>query len=288
MRSLPIVKYQVMKVGIDLGGTNIRIGKMQDGKIIQKISAPSPSKMALGESLTYLKSVIAPMITQEVTGIGIGVPSVVDVTQGIVYNVTNIPSWEEVHLKSLLEDEYSLPVYVNNDANCFALGENRFGEGKPFANMLGVTLGTGVGAGVIINNELYNGTNTGAGEIGCMRYLDHVYEHYCGSEFFTAYHHTTGKEAAERARNQDPEALRIWSEYGRHLGELVQVILYAYDPEAIVFGGGITNAYPFFAASMKEALQGFYYPASVEKLQIRLSTNPDIALLGAVALVQNS
>ncbi len=275
-----------MKLGIDLGGTNIRIGKMEEGEIIQKISAPSPSKMNLEESLIYLKSVIAPLVSDGVAGIGIGVPSVVDVDRGIVYNVTNIPSWEEVHLKEILQKEFNIPVCVNNDANCFALGESKYGEGKPFANMLGVTLGTGVGAGVVINNELYNGSNTGAGEIGCMRYLDNVYEHYCGSEFFTTYHNTTGKEAAVRAKNNDPEALKIWDEYGNHLGELIQAILYAYDPEAIVFGGGITDAFPYFSKSMNESFKTFYYPKTIEKLQIRISRNPDIAILGAVALVE--
>ncbi len=274
-----------MKLGIDLGGTSIRLGKMKDGEIVEKLSARSPGKMSYDESIAYLKFIIAPIMS-DVQGIGIGVPSVVDVPQGIVYNVTNIPSWEKVSLKEILEKEFKVPVYINNDANCFALGENRYGEGKGYPNMVGVTLGTGVGAGIIINNELYNGSNTGAGEIGCMRYLDNVYEHYCGSEFFYTYHCMTGKEAAERAANKDPEALKVWEEYGRHLGELVQVILYAYDPDAIVFGGSIANAFPFFEESMKANLKSFFYPKSVERLEIKISKNPDIAILGALALVE--
>jgi glucokinase len=275
-----------MKIGIDLGGTNIRIGLLQEGEIVRKVAAPTPSKMPLEESIAYLKSVIAPMLSPEIESIGIGVPSVVDVVQGIVYNVMNIPAWEEVHLKKILEEAFLLPVYVNNDANCFALGEKRFGEGKPFANMLGLTLGTGVGTGVIIHNELYNGSNTGAGEIGCIRYLDQVYEYYCGSAFFTELHNTTGKEAAKRAQNQDMDALRIWDEYGRHLGELIKVALFAYDPDAIILGGSIAAAYPFFKTGMEENLQSFPYPKSLERLYIGISSNPDIAILGAVALIE--
>lgn len=274
-----------MKVGIDLGGTSIRIGRLHKGEIIQKTSAPSPSKMAFDESIAYLKSVIAPMISPEVVGIGIGVPSVVDVKAGIIYNVTNIPAWQEVHLKQLLEDEFHIPVYINNDANCFAIGESRYGVGQGYPNMLGITLGTGVGAGVVINNELYNGSNTGAGEIGSMKYLDSVYEHYCGSEFFTAYHHTTGKEAADRARDNDPTALKVWEAYGHHLGELVQAVMYAYDPDAIVFGGSIANAYPFFEKGMRASFNSFYFPKSLERLAIKISSNPDMAILGAAALV---
>ncbi len=275
-----------MKLGIDLGGTSVRIGKLQDGKLVEKVTAPSPSKLDLAESVAYMKDFIAPFVSADTEGIGIGVPSVVDVKQGIVYNVTNIPAWQEVHLKAILEDAFHVPVYINNDANCFAMGEHKYGEGQGFNDMLGVTLGTGVGSGLIFNGKLYNGSNTGAGEIGCMRYLDHIYEHYCGSEFFTTYHQTTGKEAAGRARLNDPQALKIWAEFGNHIGELVQAILYAYDPEAIVFGGSIAGAFPLFSESMYKNLESFMYPNSLERLQIRISSNPDIALLGAVALVE--
>lgn len=274
------------KLGIDLGGTNIRIGKMKGTALAEKISAPSPSKMSYDESIVYLKKLIAPMVSDHPEGIGIGVPSVVDVKQGIVYNVTNIPAWQEVHLKEILEEAFHIPVFVNNDANCFAIGEHKYGEGQAYSDMLGVALGTGVGAGVIINGRLYNGSNTGAGEIGSMRYLDSVYEHYCGSEFFTAYHNTTGKEAAERAYANDPEALKVWEEYGYHVGELVKNILFAYDPEAIVFGGGIAASFDLFERAMYKNLDTFMFPQSLKNLQIRLSKNPDIALLGAVALVE--
>ncbi|NDV82044.1 ROK family protein [Bacteroides sp. 51] len=273
-----------MRIGIDLGGTNIRIGQVQNGDIIRKVSAPSPSRQGLEESIVYLKQTIDTCITPECKSIGIGVPSVLDSEKGVVYNVTNIPAWIEVPLKEILESHYSLPVYINNDSNCFTLGEKRFGEGKPFRNMVGITLGTGVGAGVIINHQLYNGSNTGAGEIGCIPYLERTYEDYCGSNFFTTHHQITGAKAAELAAAQDPAALQVWKEYGTHLGNLIQATLFAYDPDAIIFGGGIASAYPFFAHAMQEAMQSFPYPQSLKNLQIRLSVNPDIAILGAAAL----
>lgn len=273
-----------MRLGIDLGGTNIRIGQVKDGDIIKKISAPSPSRQGLDESIEYLKHTIGQSITPDCISIGIGVPSVLDIEKGIVYNVTNIPAWEEVPLKDILEAEYHLPVYINNDSNCFTLGEKRYGEGKPFKNMVGITLGTGVGAGIIINHELYGGSNTGAGEIGCVPYLESTYEDYCGSNFFTTYHQITGIEAARKAQEGNTTALQIWDEYGTHLGNLIQATLFVYDPDAIVFGGGIASAFPFFQQSMTEAMQSFPYPQSLKNLQIRLSVNPDIAILGAAAL----
>lgn len=275
-----------MILGIDLGGTNIRIGQIENGKIMQKISAPSPSKMPLKESIGYLISAISRMVTPETEGIGIGVPSVLDMESGVVYNVANIPSWEEVHLKEILETEFHIPVYINNDSNCFTLGEKRFGEGVGFKNVVGVTLGTGVGAGVVINNNLYSGSNTGAGEIGCLPYLEATYEHYCGSEYFTVYHQTTGKEAAQQALAGEPKAHEIWNEFGHHIGMLVQAILFTYDPDVIIFGGGITDAFPYFSKNMKDTMSSFPYPRSLDKLQIRISQNPDIAILGAAALVR--
>jgi len=276
-----------MILGIDLGGTNIRIGQIENGEIVHKISAPSPSEMKLDESIDYLKKTISPLITENTTGIGIGVPSVLDIEKGIVYNVANIPSWEEVHLRDILQEAFDLPIYINNDSNCFTLGEKRFGEGIPFCNMVGITLGTGVGTGIIINNELYGGRNTGAGELGCIPYLEADYEHYCGSEFFTSHYQITGKEAAKRAQAGDAEALKIWDEFGSNLGQLIQTTLFTYDPDAIIFGGGIAEAYPFFSQAMKESLKSFPYPKSLENFQIRISKNPDIAILGAAALVQN-
>ncbi|MDD2437075.1 MAG: ROK family protein [Massilibacteroides sp.] len=274
-----------MILGIDLGGTNVRIGQLVDGKLVNKITEPSPGKMPLEESIVYLKTQIQKMFTSQTRGIGVGVPSVLDSDTGIVYNVANIPSWIEVPLKEILETEFQVPVSINNDSNCFALGENKFGEGRPFKHMVGITLGTGVGAGVIINHQLYEGSNTGAGEIGCLPYLGGTLEDYCGSMFFKTYH-TTGKEAAEKAHRNDPEALKIWKEFGQHMGRLVETTVLIYDPEAIIFGGGITSAFPLFEPAMRKTMTGFPYPKSMEKLQIRISSLPDISILGAAALIE--
>lgn len=97
-----------------------------------------------------------------------------------------------------------------------------------------------MGAGIVIDGKLYSGANTGAGEIGCIPYLDRDYEYYCSSRFFVG-RGTSGKEACERAAAGDPEALALWNEFGGHVGRLVMLTLYAYDPEAIVFGGSISH-----------------------------------------------
>lgn len=96
----------------------------------------------------------------------------------------------------------------------------------------------------------------------------------------------TGFEAAQKAEAGDSDALKIWQDYGIHLGQLIQTTLFTYDPDAIIFGGGITAAYPLFEESMRENLKLFPYPKSLVNLQIKISSNPDIAILGAAALVK--
>ena len=274
-----------MKIAIDLGGTNIRIGLVENGKVIRKVCKPCPSKESETEVLSFLIKLIEEEMPEQLDGIGIGVPSVVDIESGIVYNVANIPSWKEVHLKEILQQKFNAPVSVNNDSNCFALGEKLFGEGIPYSDMIGITLGTGVGAGVIIDEKLYNGSNAGAGEIGSLSYLDHDYEHYCSSGFFVNYYNMTGKEAYEKACAGDSCALAIWNEIGTHLGNLMKAVLYTYDPEAIVLGGGVATAYPFFSESMLSAMSDFPYKKTVDDIKVLISKNEDISLLGASALV---
>jgi len=273
-----------MKIGVDLGGTKIRCGLIENGSVLKNLIVECRSDQPDYVVLDQIKGLIRQVINPSVKGIGVGVPSVVDTEKGIVYNVCNIPSWIEVHVKDVLEAEFGIPVYVNNDANCFALGEHRCGAGKPFRNLLAVTLGTGVGSGIIINNELYCGSNTGAGEIGCLPYLEHNVEFYCGSAFFEELYNTTGKEAMLRAESGDKDALNIWEAYGKHMGMLVKIILFVYDPEAIIFGGSIANAYPFFKDAMQKEIETFDFPEIIKKLQIRISTRDDISLLGAASL----
>lgn len=273
-----------MTIGVDLGGTNVRCGLVENGSVVKRLSEPCRSDQAEEVVLEQIKGLIRQLINPSVKGIGIGVPSVVDVQKGIVYNVFNIPSWKEVHLKDILEAEFGIPVIVNNDANCFALGEHRCGAGMPFQNIVCATLGTGVGAGLIINNELYCGSNTGAGEIGCLPYLEYTLEDYCGSFFFAEFHKTTGKDAMQMAESGDANALKIWDEFGKHMGMLVKIILFVYDPDAIIFGGSIANAYPHFEKAMRKEMETFAYPETVRKIQILISTRDDISLLGAAAL----
>src|SRR5436190_4618704 len=171
-------------IGIDLSATNVRGAHVTEDEISEIESKRIRSNGTEQEVLDDVFELADQLMGDEVAAIGIGVPSVVDMEEGIVYDVVYIPSWKEVHLKKLMEERYHIPVFVNNDANCFALGEHYFGSGKGYRSFIGVTIGTGVGAGVVINHKLYAGHNCGAGEFGIVDYLDKVYECYSSGSFF--------------------------------------------------------------------------------------------------------
>lgn len=275
-----------MKLSIDLGGTNIRIAQVENGVCFNKLSVACPAQQDASAVLDELFLLIKSMMNRRVEGIGVGVPSIVDPVKGIVYDVANISSWKEIYLKDLLEKEFKVPVAINNDSNCFALGESRFGEGRSYDHMVGVTIGTGLGAGVIVNRDLYCGQYMGAGEIGSLPYLDSDYEHYCSSFFFKRYS-TTGAILAQKASLGDPCSLKIWEEFGMHLGHFIKAILYTYAPQAIILGGGITPAFSFFQKAMTEAIQDYPYKIILNNVKVIASVQDDISLLGASELLQD-
>lgn len=274
-------------IGVDLGGTNVRCGLVENEKIINLLAKSINSSGTETEVLNDIFLLLDDLVSDDIEGIGIGVPSVVDVVNGIVYDVYNIPSWKSVPIKSILENRYNKPVYVNNDANCFALGEKYFGKAKNYNNIVGLIIGTGLGAGIIINGKLYNGTNCGAGEFGMIPFKDDILEHYCSGYFFKKKYDITGEELYKLALNNDEFALNVFNEYGKNLGEAIKIILYAIDPEIIVIGGSVSKSFNFFKNALIESISDFGYPKSLEKLKIEVSDVANVAILGAVGLLMD-
>ena len=274
-----------MNIGVDIGGTNLRAGIEVGGMITRQHQVLLKNKESLSSTLLQLMDLIRPLTKYPVKGIGIGVPSVVNVDKGIVYNVMNIPSWEEVALKDIMQNEFNLPVSINNDVNCFILGEHRFGLAQKYKSVIGMTIGTGLGSGIIIDNHLYAGNNCGAGEIGMLPYRDSILENYVSNRFFEDNLGINAFDAHKAAIDGNSEALETWKEFGVHLGAVIKALMYTYDPEAIVLGGSITKANQFFKPSMLESLKDFAYPESIRRLTLLLSEDDNIALLGASALL---
>jgi glucokinase len=271
-------------LGIDLGGTNVRAGRVKNESIekitTSKITSDGAEELVLKEICQTIDNVIQ----TDVIGIGVGVPSIVDTEEGIVYDVQNIPSWKEVHLKVYLEKRYNLPVYVNNDANCFVAGEKYFGNAKDFENVVGLIIGTGLGAGLILNNKLYSGKNCGAGEFGMISFKEHNYEYYCSGQFFSQCYSIEGTILYDMAKRSESKALQIFSEFGCNLGEAIKLILYSIDPQMIILGGSLSKSFEFYKESMWKSVNKFEYKRSLDNLKIGCTEIKDIAVLGAAAL----
>lgn len=273
-----------MRIGIDIDGTKVRLGVVDGGHIYREIEAPTKSDRSQDEIVDHLKELISQIFNSNIRGIGIGVSGIVKSDRGIIKSTKNIPSWKDVPLKDILEKEFNVPVFINNDCNCFAFGERYYGEGTLYRDIVCLILSIGVGAGIIVNNELYKGNNSVAGEIGSLSYLDSDYEGYCGQKFFVR-NNTTVEKAYELALQGDVKMLALWGELGSHIGDLIKAVLFTYDPQAVILGGDIIVGYDLFAEKMYESLSRFPYNDAVEKINILLSKKENINLLGAAALV---
>lgn len=271
-------------IGVDLGGTNARVGLVYDRQLGGVSSMPIDPNAAVQQILDLICGLIDRTKPGDVDGVGIGVPGLVDIEKGIVYDVLNIPSWREVPLKSILEDKYATPVLVNNDANCFALGEKHFGKGIGYQSVIGLIVGTGFAGGIIVDGKLYPGMNCGAGEFGMIPYLESTYEHYCSGQFFPRRVGQTGAEVYRRATAGDREAVKVFAEFGQHLGNGIKTILYAYDPAIIVLGGSVRKAFRFFEDAMWQSIRSYAYSHSLESMKIEVSELEHVAILGAAAL----
>ncbi len=274
-------------IGIDLGATNIRVARIENKEILQLkteqiINSENPSDL-----IDQIKHLIRQVKTAKVQAIGMGVPSVVDVKQGIVFDVQNIPAWKEVPLKSILEDEFKITVFINNDANCYALGEKFFGIGQGERSIIGLTIGTGLGAGIIMNGKLVSGENCGAGEVGMVPYLNSIFEHYCSGQFFLIHKGLNGEDVYDRALQGDAYCISIYKEFGMHIGNAIKMIMYVYDPAMIIIGGSISKAFCFFKEEMYHTIKDFAYPESLKNLKIMVSNLEHVAVLGAAALALN-
>jgi glucokinase len=274
-------------IGVDLGGTNVRAGLVSREKILALSARRIRSQGTEAEVFEDLCAVIAEAGVKKAAGIGLGVPSLVNPWNGVILDTTNIPSWQSVPLRKKLEKKFGLPVRIDNDANCFALGERHFGHGRGCENFVGLILGTGMGAGIIGRGQLQSGVLCGAGEFGMIPYRDSILEHYCSGQFFRK-HGWEGAELSAAAQSGDTDALELFARYGEHLAEGLQIILYALAPELIILGGSVSLAYPYFQAALARVMaEKFVYPGVWKNLKIKVSRKPQVAVLGAASLLRD-
>lgn len=275
-------------VGVDIGGTSIEAGLVLGGKILTKKTNSTGASRSKEEILETLYNCIDSVITPEVVAIGIGVPGLLDYEKGQLLDIINIPAWKNLALKEIVQEKYKITVYLNNDANCFALGEKYYGKGKNVDNMLAIALGTGVGGGIILNNKLVTGLFGGAGEIGALSYKDRNFEFYCGSNFFKEKYNSTGKELYQLATENNEESIEAFKALGEHIGEMIHQILFMLAPNMIVLGGSISKSYPLFQTTLQKQIDQFPFESVRKGVKIEQSELKDIAIFGAAAQYFNA
>lgn len=271
-------------IGVAFDGQHLHAVKIENGEITDSIHAEINNRETEEAILSDVVQTIKQVHTASVEGIGVGVPGLIDIRNGIVLNPTILPSWHRVHLKDIIEEQLNTPTYINNIANCFALGEKYFGVAKDYDNIAGISIETGLGVGIIIDGKLYSGRNAGAGEFCSIPYKKHTYEYYCCGRYFEEKYDLQHSILLNRAHNKDKIALAIYELFGIDLGNAIKTIMYALDPDAVVIGGTLAEAYEFFEESMLETVSTFNYKNTLKNIRIMKSTNPNTPVYGAAAL----
>jgi glucokinase len=269
-------------LGIDVGATKIAGGLVSNGEIKKTFEIKTKSKAKKEVVIAQVFEVISNLMGTGVKGIGIGVPTVVD-DKGMLYETHNIPSWKKLNLKKIVEQKFKTPVLIENDAKCFAIGEKHYGKGKKFRNFACITIGSGLGTGIIINNKIYRGKNGCSGEFGHAPYKDGELENYCTKQFFSK-RNLDAREVYEKALKGDAEAIALFEEFGNNLGEALAMVINALAPEAIILGGSISHANRFFKTSMIASLKKYTFKQSASGLKILYSSRYHSGILGAAAL----
>jgi glucokinase len=299
-------------IGIDFGGTTVKFGVVEGGKIIARTPPVVTREHANHELLLKaIKEKIAKLREQnpEVVAIGAGLPGMIDSVNGRVYQLSNVPGWENVPLTALLEEWTGLPAAIDNDANAMAYAEWLYGAGRGGANVVCVTLGTGVGGGLILDRKLYRGSELGAGEIGQMiidpdgpkgQYgNDGVLEKYVGhfqiTERAQALYRDSGltkseeecsPEALQKAADSGDEIARqLWEEVGCAIAITLCNIVWLLNPDRIVIGGGVANAGEYVFAPIRRVITQRTMKIFHETLTIEpAKLGNDAGIIGSAAL----
>ncbi len=276
------IKVEVEKV--ILGLTNL------EGKIISKSEEKFPRGTKSQKILKLIKESLD-RLTQETNllGIGIGISGFVNLERDVsIYSP--ILNWKNVDLARPLEEKYGVPVFINNDVNTLTLTEKWYGAGKNYRNFICVTVGEGIGSGIVIDSNLYTGAIGGAGEIGHICISRNGPKCRCGErgclEVFACdyflireakkvmargqgtFNEPTPKNLLEAAEYGDPIAKDIFKRMGKNLGIGVKNVVNLLNPEAIILGGERMDAYEFFSPSFEEAVKRHSFPEEAKKLDI--------------------
>lgn len=284
-------------IGIDLGGTAIKLGLFQkNGTCIQSVTVATPQPSTPKAVVEVMADAIAQLDTNHsVIAIGVGTPGPADATGRIARVAINLNDWHDIPLADWLEAKTGCPTIIANDANCAGLGEAWLGAGRQFRHLIMLTLGTGVGGAIILDEKLFVGHQGAAGELGlitlnpegppCNSGNQGSLEQYLS---IGAIRRRTGKEPTELgilANEGNPKALEFWNHYGRDLGAGLASLIYVLTPEAIIIGGGVSASAKFFFPAAWAEIERRVLPSSRTGLQLLPATLGNQAgMVGAAKL----
>jgi len=282
-------------VAVDLGGTWIRTAAVSDTGAIgplgrRETAAGRPHADILGDVLALIEEAAGHVAAESgpISGVGVGIATVLD-DEGRTVPCPTLPALGNLDLRDLIGSRTRLPVAVANDASCFALGEAWMGAGRECSHLCGLTLGTGIGLGIVIDGRIYSGSHGFAGEIwrtptgdGCLE------DHVSGRAIERQYRSLSGMkrpcaQIADLAAAGDAAALAAFVEFGRWLGATVAFLVNALDPDVVVLGGAIALSFDLFRRPVEDALAKTTSPGRA-RLE-RSSLGDSAALLGAAKLL---
>jgi glucokinase len=280
-------------IGVDLGGTNIKTALINlDGKIIKRYETKTQVNKGSVILINNIIDSIEKVKIKNIAGIGIGSPGPLNYKTGTILKPVNLP-FRNVPLRKIIQNKFETKVFLDNDANCFTLGESVFGSGRKYEDVVGITLGTGIGGGIVINKKIYHGRNNAA-ELGHTtinydgpksRCKNHgCIETHVGARGITRIFDKKSEPHSiqKLALKGNKKAIETYKKMGYYLGIGLANIIYALDPDVMVIGGKISNSWKLFSKSMNQTIKKRYFskPCPIVKSKLK-----DAGVLGAGALV---
>ena len=308
-------------IGVDLGGTSIKLGIVsKQGKIIKKTSVETKAEGGSESVIAQIKYGINILLHNnkfKLHGIGIGSPGIVSVNKGIVENPPNFPGWKKINLGNIIKKEFNTRVHVDNDAHAAAIGEMIFGAGKNIDSFIMITLGTGVGGGIVFNRKIFRGEHGGAGEVGHVT-IDYKGEKCnCGS-FGCIEAYAVNAYLIRRVKEQlnnypdsviwdlisenpdnltpkiidmaavkgDPFAISVIHDLGHFLGAAFGSVCNLLDISTFIIGGGVAGVgVPLFKTIKEIMVQRVLTPLRPKIKIIPARLKNDAGIKGASSLV---
>lgn len=318
--------FEKFRIGVDVGGTNVKIGLVdKKGEIRFTKTVPTRAEMGYEYTIGNIKQAIKDLITEagieksSLEGIGFGFPGQIDCDNGIVRLAPNIPGWVNVPIADIMQKEFSVPVKVDNDVRCAALAELNYGAGIGCKNLICITVGTGIGSGLIINEKLVRGASNAAGEIGHIKLemkdglicgcgdtgcleayasgpsiVDMAKKYVSGGkstkfrELAGSVEAITPAIVAQAANEGDIVAKRIFRIMGEYIGIGLTSVVNLLNPEKIVIGGGVADAGEILLEPIRATLKDRAMPiqgAAVEIVPAQLGNSAGI--IGSSLLIDN-